>query len=167
MTSLRIVNWFLASVAILISSLPRSLTCDTSCCLTAACFISPSFSQFHVFSTSRLHLGFCYHRTTLKSTATTCTACGWSSPNQRAESTWPSTTWAWRNSLTSCPLKMAAKQSRLFWVPFLGTCCRHPLLPAVTWHDWSFWRTTRTRIGDLTSPLQVCYKNMITFHFLW
>ncbi len=128
-------------------------------CLTVACFISLSFSQFHVSSTLRLRLGSCYHQTTLRSTETTCTVCGWSSPNPRAASTWPSTTWAWRNSLTSCLLKTAARQNHQFWAPFLEMCCHHPSLPAAMWPDWSFWLITRTQNVASTSLSPVRFKD--------
>ncbi len=86
-------------------------------CLTVACFISLSFSQFHVSSTLRLRLGSCYHQTTLRSTETTCTVCGWSSPNPRAASTWPSTTWAWRKQFDFLSIKDGGKAES----PILGT----------------------------------------------
>lgn len=68
--------------------------------------------QFPVSSTSPLHPGCCCHPTTPRSTATTCTACGWSSPTLRAESIWPSTTSAWRNNLISSPSRM---EERYCW----------------------------------------------------
>lgn len=66
----------------------------------------PSPVQFPVSSTLPLHPGCCCLPTTLRSTAIICTVCGWLSPTLRAESIWPSTTSAWRNSLTSSRSRM-------------------------------------------------------------
>lgn len=74
--------------------------------LSVCLYPSPSPVQFPVSSTLQLHPGCCCLPTTLRSTAIICTVCGWSSPTPRAESIWPSTISAWRNSLTSSPSRM-------------------------------------------------------------
>lgn len=88
-------------------------------------FSSSLLLQFRVSSTLPLHPGCCCLPTTRRSTATTCTACGWSSPTLRAESIWPSMTSAWRNNLISSPSRMEERY-----------CCSGRLLSSITLKAW-------------------------------
>lgn len=111
--------------------------------------------QFPASSTSPALLGSSCRPTTQRTTATTSTVSGSSSPGPRAASTWPSMTSTWSLSLTSWSSRMGPRLRPPSWAPSQETSSPLPSPAVATWPVSSSRLTTPRGREASTSPLPV------------